>query len=365
MLKAWMWNGRRRLSQSGRCWTSAISATSSGGSSSAAGSRKTAVVWYDWFPGVTTTNSCAVATPAASTANVIQPCVCWERRVTNGNATTSAAVRTSQKYAEAKWERPEASPVSRTRSRRATSLRIALMPIGLPGPPLELLRACLCDVGCRARRRVGRRRRAGVRGRGRCRRRGACGRRARHRRRRARGRRRARLSGRGAGRRGRGALGAGAARAGGCNGRLHEPARERRRVEAGICEQGSHVRRGEECARGIFADVSEAIQSLGDAVPGDAIPGGAVPRDAVPGRAVPGRAIPGGAVPGGAVPGCVRLRRAVPGGAVEAQPACATGRRAVDELLERKIRVRWVLDGQCVRRLNLSHSPRAPDRRRQ
>ena len=65
MLTIWMYQVPRLRSHSGTCWTSGISATSSGGSSSAAAIRKTPVVWYAWLPGVRTTKSCATATPVA------------------------------------------------------------------------------------------------------------------------------------------------------------------------------------------------------------------------------------------------------------------------------------------------------------
>ena len=45
MLKIWMYQTVRFLSQSGRCCTTGTSATSSGGSRSAAGIRKTIDVW--------------------------------------------------------------------------------------------------------------------------------------------------------------------------------------------------------------------------------------------------------------------------------------------------------------------------------
>jgi hypothetical protein len=49
MLKTWMYQAVRFFSQSGMCWMTGTRATSSGGSSSAAGIRKTIEVWYDWF----------------------------------------------------------------------------------------------------------------------------------------------------------------------------------------------------------------------------------------------------------------------------------------------------------------------------
>ncbi len=62
----------RFRSQSGTCWTTTISATSSTGKSNAAGIRKTPVVWYDLLPGVRTTNSWASATLVPRMMNVSQ-----------------------------------------------------------------------------------------------------------------------------------------------------------------------------------------------------------------------------------------------------------------------------------------------------
>ena len=97
MLNVWMWNGSRRFSQSGTCCTVASSATSSGSSRSAPATRNTPVVWYDWFPGVTTTKSCATATHSPSMTNVPQPGVSSVNRERNGNVAAAAAATTSQK----------------------------------------------------------------------------------------------------------------------------------------------------------------------------------------------------------------------------------------------------------------------------
>ena len=92
MLKLWMYQAARLRSHSGMCWTIAISATNSGGSRRAAGSRNTLVVWYDRLPGVRTTKSWASATLAPRIAKVVQPRVCWSIRTTNGPV-AAAAIR--------------------------------------------------------------------------------------------------------------------------------------------------------------------------------------------------------------------------------------------------------------------------------
>src|SRR5437773_1054212 len=96
MLKVWLYHAFRFFSHSGTCWTSPIAATSSGGSSIAAGIRKTIVVWYDWLRGVRTTNSCAVAAITTRIANVVQPFVLAFRWESGGIAATAktAATRT-------------------------------------------------------------------------------------------------------------------------------------------------------------------------------------------------------------------------------------------------------------------------------
>jgi hypothetical protein len=75
-----------------------ISATSSGGRRIAAGIRKTIVVWYDWFRGVRTTKSCAIAAVTPRIAKVIQPSVSARRCVSGGNAATAVATATKKKY---------------------------------------------------------------------------------------------------------------------------------------------------------------------------------------------------------------------------------------------------------------------------
>ena len=75
MLKVWLYQAFRFFSHSGTCWITPIRATSSGGSSITAGIRKTTVVWYDWFRGVRTTKSCAIAAAEPRMMNVAQLCV--------------------------------------------------------------------------------------------------------------------------------------------------------------------------------------------------------------------------------------------------------------------------------------------------
>ena len=96
-----MYHGWRFFSHSGTCWTIATIAASCGASRSAAGRRKTPVVWYDSVPslfcprrGVTTTKSCAMAVQTLRRTKVIQPCVGDERRPRNGDATAMAAEAT-------------------------------------------------------------------------------------------------------------------------------------------------------------------------------------------------------------------------------------------------------------------------------
>ncbi len=75
-----------------------ISATSAGGSSIAAGIRKTIVVWYDWFrEGMRTTKSCAVAAIRARIVKVVQPGVDEPSRVIAGTAATAVAAPTKNR----------------------------------------------------------------------------------------------------------------------------------------------------------------------------------------------------------------------------------------------------------------------------
>ena len=97
MLKLWMYQALRVFSHSGSWWTIPISATSSGGSSIAAGIRKTIVVWYDWLRGVRTTNNCAVAAMTTRIANVAQPWVPAFRCESGGIAATAKAAATTTK----------------------------------------------------------------------------------------------------------------------------------------------------------------------------------------------------------------------------------------------------------------------------
>src|SRR3954453_14414541 len=83
------------------CWITPTSATSSGGSSIAAGIRKTMVVWYDWLRGVRTTNSCATAAITASTTKVVQPRECVPSRDNSGNVAAPVTSAMSTKYAAA------------------------------------------------------------------------------------------------------------------------------------------------------------------------------------------------------------------------------------------------------------------------
>ena len=75
MLKHCAYQVLRFFSHSGTCWTIPSSATSSGGSRNAAGIRNMIVVWYDWFRGVRTTKSCAIAAAEPRMMNVAQLCV--------------------------------------------------------------------------------------------------------------------------------------------------------------------------------------------------------------------------------------------------------------------------------------------------
>ena len=97
MLKIWMYQALRLLSHSGMCIATPISTTSSGGSSIAAGIRKTIVVWYDWFRGVRTTNSCATAAIVPRMTKVVQPGVCGLSRESNGSETAVATAATTKK----------------------------------------------------------------------------------------------------------------------------------------------------------------------------------------------------------------------------------------------------------------------------
>ena len=96
MLNVAMYQGCRFFSHSGTCWTIGTSAASGGASRSAAGRRKTPVVWYESVPslfrprrGVTTTNSCASAAPGAKTKNASQP---WRSCASPSDERAAAAI---------------------------------------------------------------------------------------------------------------------------------------------------------------------------------------------------------------------------------------------------------------------------------
>ena len=97
MLNDWMYQAVRLRSQSGMCWTTGISATSSGGSSSAAGIRKTPVVWYDLLPGVRTTKSWASATLAPRMTNVTQLPLEGLSSASSGRLTPTATAATASR----------------------------------------------------------------------------------------------------------------------------------------------------------------------------------------------------------------------------------------------------------------------------
>jgi hypothetical protein len=95
MLKLWMYQAARFFSQSGRCWMIGISATCSGGSSRAAGIRKTIVVWYDVFLPVRTRKSWATPAAAPRIRKVIQPSASPSSLGRNGPATAAAITATA------------------------------------------------------------------------------------------------------------------------------------------------------------------------------------------------------------------------------------------------------------------------------
>jgi hypothetical protein len=78
-------------------WSTPISATSSGGEQHHGGIRKTIVVWYDWFRGVRTTNSCATAAIAPRIRKVAQPGVFGLRCESSGIAVASVTAATTKK----------------------------------------------------------------------------------------------------------------------------------------------------------------------------------------------------------------------------------------------------------------------------
>src|SRR5215470_11250494 len=131
MLKIWMYQALRVFNHSGTWWTTAISATSAGGSSIAAGTRKTIVVWYDWLRGVRTTNSCATAAVAARMTKVVQPEVSSDNCESNGTVIATAAAATRKKYPAA-----FGASVGASRPTDSTSCAIGLGTALTPSPPV-------------------------------------------------------------------------------------------------------------------------------------------------------------------------------------------------------------------------------------
>src|SRR4029079_12820583 len=68
MLNAWMYQGYRCFNPCGRCWTIAISATSSGGRSIAPAITNAIAVCSPWYEPPPTRKNCATAAPPARTA---------------------------------------------------------------------------------------------------------------------------------------------------------------------------------------------------------------------------------------------------------------------------------------------------------
>ena len=133
MLKIWMYQALRFFSHSGMCWIRPMNATSSGGSSIAAGIRNTIVVWYDWLRGVRTTKSCATAAIKPRMTKVVQPGVCGLRRERSGTTAKAVASATTTKYAAAFV----ASFGAPSPAEASTSWRIGLgTALKLPSPPL-------------------------------------------------------------------------------------------------------------------------------------------------------------------------------------------------------------------------------------
>src|SRR4029079_18199208 len=107
------------------CWTTPMRATSSGGSSMAAGMRKTIVVWYDWSRGVRTTKSWATAAHEARTRKVGQPCVPGFRCESGTRAAATAMAAAVNRYALA-WRESDSSV-------RSGPLRRSVAPNSLEG----------------------------------------------------------------------------------------------------------------------------------------------------------------------------------------------------------------------------------------
>src|ERR1044072_7558544 len=97
ILKIWMYQALRVFSHSGMWCTMAISATSAGDSSIAAGTRKTIVVWYDWLRGVPGKKSCAPAAIAARMTEVAQPGVSSDSWESSGAVVAVATAATTKK----------------------------------------------------------------------------------------------------------------------------------------------------------------------------------------------------------------------------------------------------------------------------
>jgi hypothetical protein len=79
------------------CWTTPISTTSSGGSSSAPAIRNATEVWYDWSRVVRTTKSCASAAQLERTRNAVQRSVCASIFAASGTAAARVAARITRK----------------------------------------------------------------------------------------------------------------------------------------------------------------------------------------------------------------------------------------------------------------------------
>ena len=139
MLNVWMYQASRDFSHSGMCCTTPISATSSGGSRSAAAIRKTIEVWYEWSRIVVTPKSCAIPAHAARMRKVGQPCVWMPSLAIGGIAANAVAAATTAKYAFALGESEAAGgEVSVAVPPRASSPGTALI-YPSPSPSLAAL----------------------------------------------------------------------------------------------------------------------------------------------------------------------------------------------------------------------------------
>src|SRR3954453_7627067 len=95
MLKPWMYQGYRYLSQSGMFMTTPMSATNPGGSSSAPAIRKTHDQWMPVFLAVSAFITWAAAAAAARKTNISQWRVSWVRRTMKGTETAVASTTTA------------------------------------------------------------------------------------------------------------------------------------------------------------------------------------------------------------------------------------------------------------------------------